>query len=167
MSSYPGAQPAADPMAVAYQYVADEMVRGVTDYDIQQALVAQGWDWGTAQSLVASVRQHLPADPAASAHGVAPQQPAAPVANYYTPTVYNPAVHGKTKKKRDDAYTGGGGSGGRNMLVGGVICVIGIVVTVGTYMAAADGGRFTVAWGAILFGGIQFFKGMAQAASGD
>ncbi len=38
----------------------------------------------------------------------------------------------------------------------------GIVVTVGTYSAAAPGETYFVAWGAILFGGIQFLKGASN-----
>jgi hypothetical protein len=58
-----------------------------------------------------------------------------------------------------------GGSGIRNMVVGGIWCVGGILVTVITYSAAASsptGGRYFVAWGAIIFGAIQFFKGLFQ-----
>jgi hypothetical protein len=52
----------------------------------------------------------------------------------------------------------------RNIIVGGLICLVGIVVTVGTYMAASsEGGTYTIAWGAILFGGLQFFRGLAGA----
>ena len=58
----------------------------------------------------------------------------------------------------------------RNMAIGGVICLIGILVTVGTYSAAASsrgGGHYVVAWGAILFGGIQFLKGLIQLGTGS
>jgi hypothetical protein len=51
----------------------------------------------------------------------------------------------------------------RNVIIGGIICIVGIVITVGTYSAAADGGSYTIAWGAILFGGIQFFRGLVGA----
>jgi hypothetical protein len=55
----------------------------------------------------------------------------------------------------------------RNLLVGGVICLIGIVVTAATYSAAQEGGgRYVVAWGAIVFGGIQFLQGLFQTLSG-
>ena len=39
-------------------------------------------------------------------------------------------------------------------------CVGGIVVTLVTYNAASNGGTYIIAWGAILFGGIQFLKGL-------
>jgi len=47
----------------------------------------------------------------------------------------------------------------RNMVVGGLWCGGGILVTLLTFAAASGGGSYVVAWGAILFGGIQFFLG--------
>jgi hypothetical protein len=49
-----------------------------------------------------------------------------------------------------------------NMLVGGLICTLGIGVTLWTYSASLTGGTYVVAWGAILFGAIRFFRGMAD-----
>ncbi|MCB9452279.1 MAG: hypothetical protein H6672_12630 [Anaerolineaceae bacterium] len=52
----------------------------------------------------------------------------------------------------------------RNMMVGGAICVIGLVVTILSYNAAAaspTGGRYIIAWGAVIFGAIQFFRGLS------
>ena len=54
---------------------------------------------------------------------------------------------------------------GRNIVVGALWCVGGILVTSLSYSAAANsptGGHYFMAWGAILFGGIQFFKGLAK-----
>ena len=45
---------------------------------------------------------------------------------------------------------------------GGVICLIGLVVTVGSYSAASGGGTYVVAWGAILFGALQMIQGLSQ-----
>jgi hypothetical protein len=57
-------------------------------------------------------------------------------------------------------------SSGRDMAVGALWCIGGIVVTAVTYSsAAAGGGRYIVAWGAIVFGGIQFLKGLARSMS--
>jgi hypothetical protein len=52
------------------------------------------------------------------------------------------------------------------MIFGGLWCVGGILVTAVTFAGAAGagGGTYVVAWGAILFGAIQFFRGMSQAA---
>jgi hypothetical protein len=54
--------------------------------------------------------------------------------------------------------------GRRNMAIGGVVCVIGVIVTVATYAAASGpgGGRYIIAWGAIVFGAIQFLRGASQ-----
>ncbi|MDB5311984.1 MAG: hypothetical protein JWO38_6186 [Gemmataceae bacterium] len=55
---------------------------------------------------------------------------------------------------------------GRSEFYGGLWCVGGIVVTVGSFLAAATagGGTYVVAWGAIVFGGIQFLRGMMRTA---
>ncbi|MEI6900821.1 MAG: hypothetical protein WCL00_13160 [Bacteroidota bacterium] len=55
-------------------------------------------------------------------------------------------------------------AGARNMIVGALWCIGGIIVTAVTYDAVKDtGGTYFVAWGAILFGALQFFKGVFQA----
>jgi hypothetical protein len=56
---------------------------------------------------------------------------------------------------RNEAY--------KQMAIGAVIAIIGIVVTFGTYSAAANnpgGGSYVVAWGAIIFGGWRFIRGV-------
>lgn len=54
-----------------------------------------------------------------------------------------------------------GNTATRDMVIGGVICLIGIIVTVATYSAASSGGgTYVVAWGAIIFGGWQFLRGL-------
>jgi hypothetical protein len=59
-------------------------------------------------------------------------------------------------------------AGEKNMLFGALWCIGGIAFTALTYRAAANpgGGRFVVAWGAILFGGIQFVRGLIQSSAG-
>jgi hypothetical protein len=56
-------------------------------------------------------------------------------------------------------------AGRKNMLYGALWCIGGIVVTALSFQAAANagGGKYVLAWGAILFGGIQFFRGMIQS----
>lgn len=52
----------------------------------------------------------------------------------------------------------------KDMLYGALWCVGGILVTAFTYSAASNGGgRYFVAWGAILFGGIQFVRGLVAS----
>jgi hypothetical protein len=51
----------------------------------------------------------------------------------------------------------------RAMVIGAVICIIGLVVTIGSYSAASTspgGGRYVIAWGAVIFGGLQFVRGL-------
>ncbi len=49
----------------------------------------------------------------------------------------------------------------KDMLWGAVWCIGGTIVTAATYSAASNGGgRYVVAWGAIVFGGIQFIRGL-------
>ncbi len=52
----------------------------------------------------------------------------------------------------------------KNMLYGALWCIGGIVVTSVTYSDAVTngGGTYIVTWGAILFGGLQFLKGLFQ-----
>lgn len=52
--------------------------------------------------------------------------------------------------------------GKRNMMIGGIVCLIGVAVTLGTYSSAAPGGSYLIAWGAILYGGIQFIRGLFE-----
>ena len=67
---------------------------------------------------------------------------------------------------------GGGGSAERqsladagktHMIIGGVVCLIGIAITAITYANASSkegGGTYIVWWGAIVFGAIDFFRGL-------
>lgn len=52
--------------------------------------------------------------------------------------------------------------GTRNMIRGGIAFVAGTVITVGSLAAASGGGTYVVAWGAIAYGAIQFFRGVSQ-----
>lgn len=53
-------------------------------------------------------------------------------------------------------------AGNKNMLYGALWCVGGLLVTILTYSAASDGGTYVVAWGAVIFGAIQFVQGLIQ-----
>jgi hypothetical protein len=58
-------------------------------------------------------------------------------------------------------------AGLKNMIYGAMWCIGGIAVTVFSHQAAAGagGGRYVVAWGAVVFGAIQFFRGVFQTAA--
>jgi hypothetical protein len=61
----------------------------------------------------------------------------------------------RIQRERSDSF--------KDLAIGGGVCLVGIIVTAATYAAAADsGGHYVVAWGAVLFGGIQFCKGVFQ-----
>jgi hypothetical protein len=55
-------------------------------------------------------------------------------------------------------------AGQKNMLYGGLWCGGGLIVTFATMSAASGGGSYVVAWGAIIFGAIQFFRGLSQSS---
>ena len=53
----------------------------------------------------------------------------------------------------------------KNMLYGALWCIGGIVITVVSYGAAASGsggGTYVVTWGAVIFGAVQFIRGVIQ-----
>jgi hypothetical protein len=54
------------------------------------------------------------------------------------------------------------------MVCGALWCVGGLAVTAVSYGAASDAGQGTivVAWGAVLFGALQFLKGVGQMIRG-
>ena len=48
-----------------------------------------------------------------------------------------------------------------NIAMGALFFVGGIIITIVTFSAAAGGGTYVVAWGAIVFGLIQLVRGLA------
>lgn len=56
--------------------------------------------------------------------------------------------------------------GRKNMLYGALWCAGGTIVSLVTYDSASKGGgRYIVAWGAIVFGAIQFIRGLVQSTT--
>lgn len=55
----------------------------------------------------------------------------------------------------------------KNIGFGALWLVGGIVVTVATYGATSDGGKYVVAWGAMLVGGVQFIQGVYQFSTAN
>jgi hypothetical protein len=53
------------------------------------------------------------------------------------------------------------------MLYGALWCGGGILVTAITFSMADGGGKFLLAWGAILFGAVQFVRGAIQSANSE
>ena len=83
---------------------------------------------------------------AAARQGVGTHQPA--------------SIPGPMRRKR---------AGKRNMVIGGIVCVLGLVITLGTMAAASNsGGGVVVAWSwPSCLAHIQFFRGAAQAGGGS
>jgi len=53
-----------------------------------------------------------------------------------------------------------------DMTYGAIWCIGGILFTAITYSAASSGGGvYFIAWGAILFGAIQFFRGLINSSN--
>jgi hypothetical protein len=45
---------------------------------------------------------------------------------------------------------------------GALWCLGGLVVSIGTYSMASGGGSYLLCWGPVIFGGIQFFRGLSS-----
>jgi uncharacterized protein YgiM (DUF1202 family) len=67
-------------------------------------------------------------------------------------------IEGNTKIKQIPMITKDAGK--KNMLYGALWFIGGVVVTIGTLSSSSGSG--IIAWGAILFGGIQFVQGLIQ-----
>ena len=69
----------------------------------------------------------------------------------------SPALRAFREQEHEEEAEGRG-----DLIVGGLFLVGGIVVTVVTYAGAGPGETYVVAWGAILFGGFQFIRGLTK-----
>lgn len=122
MEEKPKNQPSPEEVARAiYMHAADLMKNGMSDYQVEKALVDKGLNEADARAVVRNLGK------------------------------------ARSSVNRDAAL--------KNMGVGALICIVGIVITAATYSAAANspgGGRYVVAWGAVIFGGIQFLRGLFQ-----
>ena len=117
-----------------FHYVLECMEKGSSKAEVRKQLIAFGYSAPDADQVVEDVAEWR------RKHG----------SRYPDPPVI--------------ATNSGGGNGNTNMLIGGIVCLVGIVITVGSCMAAGEGGgRYFIAWGAIIWGAIQFFRGMSQS----
>jgi uncharacterized membrane protein YiaA len=91
-------------------------------------------------------------------------QPAVTYQPQYMPSVSSQAYQQQATQARRSGYSNSGGHFAQ-MMIGLVILVIGLAVTIGTYAAATStpsGGRYTIAYGAIIVGAIRFFTGLSR-----
>ena len=77
---------------------------------------------------------------------------------------FDPATASAIVQQADGLKNERRNAGKRHMITGAIFCVAGIIITAVSYSAAAEGGggTYVVTWGAIIFGGIQFFRGLIQ-----
>lgn len=86
----------------------------------------------------------------------------------YTDQVVKREERATLKEEMYEASTGenhtveDGGDGKHNMIYGAVCAAIGVVITGATYEAAADGGTYVVAYGAMGTGVVLFVAGVCQ-----
>ena len=48
----------------------------------------------------------------------------------------------------------------KQMAIGGVVALVGLIITIVTYRAASGGGHYVVAWGPAIFGLVAFVRGL-------
>lgn len=125
-------------------YITEQLRGGVAPQAIVSALIAAGWTRGEADAAVASHTRVVPQTLQSAANTFSfPRQPAA------------------SPRNNSAAF--------RHMIVGGLWCGGGIAITAITYALADNngGGTYVVAWGAIIFGGIQFLRGLFGVMAGN
>ena len=112
------------------QKVARELMSGTMPERIIEQLVQKGWEHGQAQEFVFSIRHMIP--------------------------VGDPQAAGGRGIDINSRHL-------KNMIFGLVWCVGGSVVTLYTYqqaMANPMGGKYILAWGAVIIGFFQFLSGL-------
>lgn len=50
----------------------------------------------------------------------------------------------------------------KDKLYGGITLLIGLLITTLSYQVAQPGGKFVLAWGAVIYGGIRFARGFSK-----
>jgi cation transport ATPase len=53
----------------------------------------------------------------------------------------------------------------RRMMMGAMICGVGVLMSLFTHSTAMNGAPYVVAWGVILFGAVRFLRGAAMASA--
>lgn len=114
-------------------WIESELARGQAPEQITASMVQQGWSLEEANSSVTAINQKIQN----SARNAA---------------FLRDAVRRAAQAKH-----------GRNIFLGGLWFAGGLIVTVGSYLSATssrEGGRYLVAWGAVIFGGLQLLGGL-------
>lgn len=111
--------------------------------------------------------QNPPFDLAAASFKPAAPIPLPPLSS--APTLARPSLLPRQPAVRTKT-PGSGRSGVSQMAIGGLVCLAGSGATIAGYTSASQrsgGGRYTIFWGAIVFGAIGFFRGMGRMMSGE
>ncbi len=116
----------------ASEFVMRELAKGVSKSEIVGALVRQGWLEETAVQFVDDFVDNI--ERRVKGHTMFPEA--------------QQIMDAVTRKYK------------HRMLYGVVLAVGGTVVTIASYSAAGATGVYVVAWGAIAFGAISFFRGL-------
>jgi len=114
--------------------IAEKMLKeGIAPDEVNKFLLAQGLDLNSVYAMVGSLTQGK---------------------NYYRNVDQrNNNLVDAVQQRRE------GGSANKNVIIGGIFFFGGILVTI-LSMSSGNGG--IIAIGAIVFGGIQFFRGLSQ-----
>jgi hypothetical protein len=127
-----------------FKYVVDCLGRGTSKTEVCQELIAMGYSSTEAGPWVEQVAEWRRRN--IISEGL-PQYPG-------TSSGAAPSESGGTE-----------GGGKANIWVGAIVCLLGIFFTVGTYTTAAEsGGTYVVAYGAIVWGAMQFMRGLWQSS---
>lgn len=97
-------------------------------------------------------------------HQGAPEQEIhAKLVQHGLPAPLAQSIVGNVFAAKYEAIAANRSAGKKNMLYGALWCVGGLVITIATFaFANQGGGRYVVFWGAVIFGAIQFVRGLAQ-----
>jgi hypothetical protein len=137
--------PADDPgarqdMPAAYSYAAKLLESGSSPADVRRRLLEMGWDEKTASLCVVELLQ-------------AREGKVEEASGSRRQSVALSKQESQTLRE----------IGQKNMLYGALWFLGGLVVTLLTFTAAQGGGRYVIAWGAVVFGAIQFMRGYVQS----
>jgi SOS response regulatory protein OraA/RecX len=160
-----------------YAFAAKELKNGASVQQIESRLMENGFDQESAASVVAMLQSdELPPEKQAEQalhalvaeemqSGASPQKLQSMLAEKGLDQDSASAVVADVSRNRAEARRA---AGKRNMTHGALWCIGGIVVTGVTYIVAASsgGGTYFIAWGAIVFGALQFLRGFVQSDKG-
>lgn len=133
---------------------------GMSQQEIVAQLVRDGWLQSEAQAAVQRIAAELPDKDSAFQEL---QQTAAQQAQENAPQ-YDP---NNIDRLRQIARNNARDAAVRRMWIGAAWAIGGTLVTVITFAAAQGGGTYIVAWGAIVFGAIDFLRGLVAYFTAD